>query len=555
MASKALRDFTPKNSATGNTSQLKKAKKGQKRNAAGGFTFTVKGMDRANRFLILGSESNFYSPGSKLTAQNAKTLIKLAEDPASSKELVDLIVKVSTEGRAPKQDPGLFALAIASSHGDADSKRYALSKLGEVARTGSTLFTFVTYVLQFRGWGPALTRAVREWYTDKDVDKAAYQIVKYRSREGYDHKRLFNVSHPKTKGTPFEGLSRFVLYEDSSDAPEIVKGFLLAQAPGADVPALISEYGLTWEMIPTDRLNDVDVWDALLPNTPLGALVRQLPRLTRIGYLAPLSKNTQEIVKRLTDQNEITRSRIHPISVLTALKTYSSGHSVKGSTSWTPDQKIVSALDKAFYLAFKNVEATGNRVLVGLDVSGSMGWGGITGHTNLTPREITAAIAMVIESVEPSTHIIGFTGGVSGSYGRRSGLKTAGAGKYASTVTPLDDVVNSTRSLKDVVSSVSGLPMGGTDIALPMLYAMEQGLEVDTFLILTDNETWAGGTHVYQALNQYRQASGIEAKLVVFSTEATGNTVADPSDPLQLDIAGFDSGAVQVLSEFMRGNI
>ena len=157
MASSSLRGFTPRNQAVGNTPQTEKAVKGQKKNAAGGYTFAVKGLARADRFLILGSESNFYTPGAKLTKQNAETLIKLSEDAQSSKELVDLIVKVSQDGRAPKQDPGLFALAIASSYGDADSKRYALSKLAEVARTGSTLFTFVTYVLQFRGWGPALT--------------------------------------------------------------------------------------------------------------------------------------------------------------------------------------------------------------------------------------------------------------------------------------------------------------------------------------------------------------------------------------------------------------
>jgi 60 kDa SS-A/Ro ribonucleoprotein len=556
MASQSLRGFSPKAQSTANTPQTSKAKARQVKNAAGGYTFKVSDLDRAARFLILGSESNFYTPGAKLTKQNAQTLVKLAEDPATSKELVDLIVTISTEGRAPKQDPGLFALAIASSYGDAESKRYALSKLAQVARTGTTLFQFVEFALQFRGYGPSLTKAIAAWYTDKDVDKVAYQIVKYRERSGFSHKRMFKVSHLRTQDPALQGLGEWVLRDNSENAPEIVKGFLLAQAPGADVPALVRKYGLTWEMVPTNVLNDVKVWEALLEgNTPLGALLRQLPRLTRIGYLAPLSGNSAKLVARLTDKAEIERARIHPMAILIALKTYASGRSTKGSTTWTPDPKIVKALDKAFYLAFKNVEPTGQRILIGLDVSGSMSWSSVAGIENMTAREATAAVAMYLEAAEDNTHIIGFTGGASGYGFSRRRTEISQGDKYADTVTVLDDKVNSSRSLTNVIRDLEALPMGGTDIALPMLYAMEKGLEVDTFIVMTDNETWAGNTHVYQALNQYRQASGIEAKLVVLATEATGHTVADPSDPLQMDIAGFDSAAPQILSEFMRGTL
>lgn len=59
------------------------------------------------------------------------------------------------------------------------------------------------------------------------------------------------------------------------------------------------------------------------------------------------------------------------------------------------------------------------------------------------------------------------------------------------------------------------MPMGGTDCALPMVYATEQGLGVDTFVVYTDNETWASKIHAHQALAEYRRRSGIAAKLVV----------------------------------------
>jgi 60 kDa SS-A/Ro ribonucleoprotein len=98
--------------------------------------------------------------------------------------------------------------------------------------------------------------------------------------------------------------------------------------------------------------------------------------------------------------------------------------------------------------------------------------------------------------------------------------------------------------------------MGGTDVSLPMVWAFENRLDFDTFIILTDNETWAGPKcHPHQALSAYRQRSGIDARMIVVAMTATGNTVADPSDPRQIDVSGFDSTVPQLISDFSRGDI
>lgn len=92
--------------------------------------------------------------------------------------------------------------------------------------------------------------------------------------------------------------------------------------------------------------------------------------------------------------------------------------------------------------------------------------------------------------------------------------------------------------------------MGGTDCALPMLYAAARKLEVDVFHIYTDNETWAGGIHPFQALRQYREQTGIPAKLVIVAMTSTGFSIADPNDAGMLDVAGFDSAAPAVIADF-----
>jgi 60 kDa SS-A/Ro ribonucleoprotein len=83
-----------------------------------------------------------------------------------------------------------------------------------------------------------------------------------------------------------------------------------------------------------------------------------------------------------------------------------------------------------------------------------------------------------------------------------------------------------------------------------MLYAMEQGIEVDTFVVYTDNETWYGRIHPVQALEQYRQKTGIPAKLVVVGMVANEFTIADPLDGGMLDVVGMDTATPNLITDF-----
>jgi 60 kDa SS-A/Ro ribonucleoprotein len=103
------------------------------------------------------------------------------------------------------------------------------------------------------------------------------------------------------------------------------------------------------------------------------------------------------------------------------------------------------------------------------------------------------------------------------------------------------------------VRTVSDLPFGGTDCALPMLYAQAKHREIDTFAIYTHSETWAGDIHPAQALRDYRRDSGIEARLAVVGMVSNGFSIADPADTGMLDVVGFDTATPQLISDFARG--
>ncbi len=521
--------------AAASTPVTKKAAPGQKKSHQGGYVFVVGDMERARRFLIMGAETSFYQAGAQIALENATTLQKLAKSEQAF-ALIDLIEEISVGGRAAKQSPGLFALALViGTAEDSRVKAYAYSKLSAVARTASTLFEFTSYLQQFQHLGGmGFQKAVGRWYTEKSVDSLAYQMVKYRQRDGFDHSRLLRLSkrvksNERPELGPLLDWSLGKPVEEPEKIPGIVKGFELAKnASSADeVARLVREYKLSWEMVPSERLNDVKVWDALLDgNVPLGALIRQLPRLTNLGILSQLGGRTAEIEDRLTDREALKKARIHPLNVLAAQRTYASGRG--RSQSWTPVRRITDALEKTFYASFDAIEPTGKRWYLGLDVSASMTWAKISESLPLTPREASAVMAMVTARTEREHYFGAFSDAM-----------------HAVDLTPSDTLAATIRKLESV-------RMGGTNLSLPMVDALQKKIPVDAFVVYTDNELGLGRTHPFQALEQYRQGMGIDAKLIVVAMTATRFSIANPNDPGMLDIAGFDTAAPGLMAEFVR---
>ena len=514
-------------------------------NSAGGFAFAVDDWARLDRFLILSSEGgSYYAAERTLTRDNAHAVLRaIAEDGARA---VARIVEVSAAGRAPRNDPALFALALAASATDLATRRAALAALPQVARTGTHLFAFAGFVQGTRGWGRALRRAVAAWYLQQPVDRLAYQLVKYRQRNGWSHRDLLRLAHPEAATPAQAALFDWACRGTTSDAlPAFVHaamalnhGEVLTEPHAATAATLIRAHDLPREAVPTTLLNDPAVWEALLQRMPLTALVRSLAKLTAVGVVRPLGDHLPLVLSALGDVDRIAKARLHPLAVLLALRTYAAGHGERGKLRWEPVQPVIDALNAAFYTAFKAVEPTGKRLLLALDVSGSMAGGGVAG-SSLTPREASAAMALMTAATEASTHIVGFSASGRGATYTRDAV-----------LTPLP--LSPSMRLDQAVRAVSDLPFGGTDCGLPMRYALQRRLPVEAFVVYTDSETWAGPVHPAQALREYRAATGIAAKLVVVGMVSNGFSIADPDDAGMLDVVGFDAAAPAVIADFIR---
>jgi 60 kDa SS-A/Ro ribonucleoprotein len=500
-------------------------------NSAGGHAYAADDWKRLERFLILGSEGGSYYAGEcEITMENLDAVRRcIAADGA---RVVRTIVDVSSTGRAPKNDPAILALALCAKTGNDATRQAAFQALPDVCRIGTHLYHFAAFVNELGGWGRGTKRAVARWFNDKAPSDLAYQLVKYQSRDGWSSRDLLRLSHPTPKTVDHASLFAWACGKavDGTPLPGIVDAFERAKRAtnATEVVREIRDHNLPRECVPTQFLTDPQVWDALAHRMPLTAMIRNLATMTRVGLLKAGGQVTENVAARIVDPEALTKSRVHPLAVLVALETYQQGHGERGSSTWTPLTRITDALDAAFYASFGNVEPTGKRLVLALDVSSSMNCGTIAGMPGITPRVASVAMAMITAAVEPKVTICGFS----------------------TTYVGLD--VSPRRRLDDNIRAIDRLPFGGTDCALPITHADAAGGEVDTFVVYTDSETGAGPTHPSAALKKYRRRVP-DAKLAVVGMVANKFTIADPTDPGMLDVVGFDTATPQVLSSFSRG--
>lgn len=520
-------------------------------NSAGGHAWALDDWARLDRFLVLGSEGGTYYVGEReLTIENATIVGRcLAADGLRT---LARIVDISHSGRAPKNDPAIFSLAMGAKLGDEATRRAAYAALPKVCRIGTHLMHFAEYAQGFGGWGRGMRKAVGSWFNGKPAEDLAFQLAKYQSRDGWSNRDLLRLAHPRAASPSHDRLFAWAVKgelpagAESDPACQLIVAMteLATLREVGTVATLIRERRIPRECVPTQWLTHAEVWEALLESMPMTAMIRNLATMTRAGLLVAGSAAAKRVAAQLRDPQRLATARVHPIGVLAALMTYKWGRGVRGSGTWEPVASIVDALDAAFYASFGVIEPSGSRMLLALDVSGSMGSGAVAGIPSLTPRVASAAMALVTAATERDHAFIAFTA-ASGGYGGQWG-----GGQSGITTLP----ISPRQRLDDVVNAVAALPMGGTDCALPMIWAQNNRVDVDTFCIYTDNETWAGNVHPSQALRSYRDARGIPAKLVVVGMTSNGFSIADPNDAGMLDVVGFDTSTPPVIADFARAS-
>src|SRR5579859_6545417 len=295
---------TPQSEAIPDTDQVQ--------NSAGGYSFKINPWKKLDRLLILGNEGgSYYASEEKMTKANAKNVIDLIKKDGVA--VVKRIVEISDSGRAPKNDPAIFALALAAKFGNLETRRAAFQSLARVARIGTHLFSFADAIEEFGGWSRGTRRAIQNWYLDKEPDDLAYQVVKYQQRNGRSHRDMLRLAHlyAPVAANSHKGLVEYIRTGNTEfNTPKIIAATELVKYLDPDVKdkdtvntvlRFIETHNLPREVIPTQFLNLPEVWEALLQKMPMTAMIRNLATMTRIGLLTGNSDATQKVVAELSD--------------------------------------------------------------------------------------------------------------------------------------------------------------------------------------------------------------------------------------------------------------
>jgi 60 kDa SS-A/Ro ribonucleoprotein len=525
--------------------------------------FKIDDMARLQRYLILGTDGGTYYASEKvLKAENLDCIQNLILADRGA-EIVAMIKNIAEAGRAPKPGPGLSALALVARLASPENgSRDAYEAVQSLCGIPTLLFTFIENclglhrttlegkekdVLTRGGWGRAMRRAIAKWYNKQTPMALANAVTKYKSRNGWSHRDVLALCHVVPASDEHNIVYKFIMENVLPTEESKVAAFLRAtvdihkpECLSIEVEEWIREFNLSREHLPSQLLNDRKIWKLLLPHMGITATIRNLNKMTSIGVFED-DEMLKLVLEKMRDPVAIAKGKIHPFQALVSSTTYRAGRGDRGSLTWDPHSSIIQALEQLFYNSFQTVKSTGKRIMLALDVSGSMTSAYILGCKTMTAREASAAMAMVTLRSEPAENVTTMA--------------------FSDSFIPLD--LNSQMTLEEVIQRVSHLEFSATDCALPMKYALDNKLEIDTFIIYTDSETNCWGhcspdmvKSPSDILKMYRARMNLpETKLIVVGMTATEISIADPDDPGMLDVVGFDASAPQLMEDFICGRV
>ncbi|XP_076114673.1 RNA-binding protein RO60-like [Mytilus galloprovincialis] len=534
--------------------------------------FEVSDIEKLKRFLCLGTELAYYKANSqhrKFSRSEVQAIDRLIQENKGH-EVVECIRKISLQGRACKQNPALYALAVCARSNDENTKHNAYRVLNDVCRIPTHLFQFIKYCEEMNGhetgWGRAQRQAVSKWYKQfvevgsnghKTPLKLAYLVTKFRRRYKWSHKDVIRLAHVRSKNKAVRITLQYALGKplevaDSKESLEVTE-FLSAvkEAKRCSVKQMkedegrlceyIACYQLSWEHVPNQFLKySVKVWNVLFRTMPMTAMIRNLGKMSSFGMHTGEPATdfwVQHVVDRLDDDIQLARARIHPLTLLIALNHYELGLQRNQRIKWHPNPRIIAALQNAFIRSTRLIQPEGRKYLMAVSVGENM-------QKSICGSTITAAVAasaMVYSTVQTEdVEVILFTNRIEDA--------------FTATISREDNL----QTIKEKIFQIpreTGSDYIKQDLSVPFIWAASRKKKFDAIMVFTDSITSCGFIHPAEALKQYTQYMTIpDYRFVVVAMTSDKYSVAAPDSVHNLDVVGFDTMTPGIIMDFVENS-
>lgn len=316
-----------------------------------------------------------------------------------------------------------------------------------------------------------------------------YQLAKYRGENrGLSLVDAVNLVHPRPGSRNGTALSK------------LINGTLRSTG--------------TWESklsaAGKDETAKTETWSELLREGKLGylALLRNLRNIaTQAPELVPLA------CEALTNAKAVEKSLVLPFQFMIAL------HELQDKP------QIIAALSQAVDLSLSNVPDLGERVLVAVDGSGSMG-GAVSGNERLTRKGVASMFAAALYKKNYADVLV---------FGSDAG-PVRGLNPTDSTLTLTERIWNTCYGHATYFHSIFDRAKSGHD----------------TVVIFSDMQAWVqggyGSSAPQQSFANYKRRFKVSPKVFAFDLAGYGSAQFPEKDVFQL--AGFSDKSLALMAKF-----
>jgi 60 kDa SS-A/Ro ribonucleoprotein len=485
-------------------------------NGAGGAAYSMSAEAALAQLALTGTFHGTYYASAESTLQ---ALLKEAE--LARPEFLAKLAVYSRNNGFMKDSPALLLAILMKKDLDLFKKAFPF-----VIDNGKMLKNFVQIVrsgvVGRKSFGSGPKRLIRAWLEGRNTRQLLEDSVG-QSPSLHD---VIKMVHPKPANKEREALYRYLIgkpMEDTSLLPELVRSFEEFKNTPAGVRKVPN---VPFQLLTAQNLSEFE-WAEIAKNGKWHQTRMNLNTYARHGVF----KN-QEIVQRLaqklSEPEEVRRAKVFPYQLFVARR----------SVDAAIPELLVSALENAMEVATENIPKFNQKVVVGVDYSGSMR-SPVTGNrgtatTIVTCNQVASLIAACIMRNSTASTVYRFDT-------RASKLQ----------LNPADSIIH--------LTNLIGANGGGTDCSsvLKTLNATKEN--ADVVFIISDNESWsntvawpnnANATMLMNEWNVFKR-NNPKAKLVLIDLAANTTTQA-PNSPDVLNVGGFSDSVFEVIDSFLK---
>lgn len=341
---------------------------------------------------------------------------------------------------------------------------------------------------------------------------------------------VIKMVHPKPEDAEKSAFYRYLIGKEveSSKLPPLIQQFeSWKKGVAQDVP------NVPFQMLTAGELSAAQ-WAQIAADAKFHTARMNLNTFARHGVFN-IEGMDEVIAKKLSDRETIRRTRVFPYQLFTTYKHLS------------PDVPVAcsEAIQDALEIALENIPKLPGETFVFPDVSESMHHpitGERKGSSSKAMRvEVAALMAAALFRRNRNCAVLPFSDQV-----------------FLPKLNPRDSVMTATQIL-------ASLPLGGTNISLPLVLLNQQQAMVDTVVYISDCESWIdslGHTNPFGSVDPtmlMKQWSMLKArcpnaKMICIDLQPNTSSQAIERNDI-LNVGGFSDHVFELMALFVKGEL